>query len=288
MLGHTLRTLLAATTSSLAFLAVAAPPSAAQTAVTSCGQVVEREGYLVGDLDCTGQPEAAVEVRHRGSLDLRGFRLTGGQYTVLCSDEGVEKDGFETYRYRSCHVFNGTIDTPSLVGIVARKLAIENVTITMGDGLFALVIHSGLVLSNLTLELGDAGGILATKHVSVEGSGLTTTGGPHGVMGLGRIKLDGVTASGYGPGFASAAGSIKLAHASLSGGETAVTADKGVTLIDSTVTGHSGTAISGSHITLIGSTVTGNGLDLDADHLPKLDDASTCETSNGWDVCTND
>ena len=55
------------------------------TEVTTCGQAIAGEGFLSANLDCTGFPGDAVVI-NGGSLDLRGFTLTGGDLSgVFCS-----------------------------------------------------------------------------------------------------------------------------------------------------------------------------------------------------------
>jgi hypothetical protein len=123
-------------------------------------------------------------------------------------------------------------------------------------------------------------------RTNVIGTGLTINGGDAGISGPARIKIDGLTATGCDR-FAIVVKSMRLRHASLDGGTQGIFQSERVELQDSTMTGYSGTAIEAGRITLIDSTVTGNGLDLDAERSPKLR-RSTCETSNGWGVCTND
>jgi hypothetical protein len=263
-------------------------PVHAQTAITACEQVVQGAAYLTGDLDCPPGTEAAVEIRSGGSLDMRGFAIHGGEYGVLCSAEGVLEGDVEVYDYTGCKVFGGggTISGQSVVGIVASRLLVSDLTIDV-PSMIGLIIHSKLKLSNLTLQLGpNTLGVMIGDHVKVGGTGFTMIGGHDGIAGPGVVTLDGVTASGYDR-FAAYVRSVKLRHASLVGITRGMVDVGAVTLRDSTMTGHSGTAIEAGRIRLTDSTVTGNGLDLDADRSPKLKN-STCGTSNGWGVCTND
>jgi len=131
-----------------------------------------------------------------------------------------------------------------------------------------------------------AAGIEAGPWVRLDGTGLTLTGGHIGIQG-GRVRIDGVTASGYDAFAYGYVKAVKLSHASLTGGTRGVDGAPSVTMTDSIVTGHTGTAIHASRITLVRSTVTGNGLDLYADSRPRLR-SSTCQTSNGWGACTDD
>lgn len=45
--------------------------------VTTCGQILEKRGELVGDLDCSAFPGDAVKLENRARLTLNGFTLTG-------------------------------------------------------------------------------------------------------------------------------------------------------------------------------------------------------------------
>jgi hypothetical protein len=212
---------------------------------------------------------------------MNGFGIHGGEYGVLCAEGNG--DG---YVYEPCRVFGGgTIDGQSVVGIVASRMVLADVTIDMSDSI-ALIVHSRLTFSNVSLQLGaNAVGILAGPKVRLRGTGLALTGGDDGIVSAGGIKIDGVTAAGYGD-FTRYVGTAKLANATLGGGANGIDA-RVASLTDSSVTGHAGTAIHAERIRLTRSTVTGNGLDLDAIVRPRLRD-STCGTSNGWGVCTGD
>src|SRR5262245_51054195 len=269
---------------SLTLLVGAVDPTCAQTAVTSCGQVIEGDGYLTGDLNCGSGTEAAVQIHSGGSLDLRGFGIQGGEYGVLCAGEAQIIGGLEVFPYAPCRVFGGgTIDGQSVVGIVASFLDLADVTVR-SDASIALIIHKRLSFTNMTLQLGPtAVGIETGPKQRIDGIGLTISGGGGwvGIQG-GTIKIDGVTASGYrtfaGVGMLVRPGdtplpflrTVKLSRASLTGGSRAIDGARSVTLTDSVVTGHSDTAIKASRITLRRSSVTGNGLDLYADYRPRL------------------
>ena len=283
---------LVATMVSVACFVASTYPAHAQTAVTACEQVVEGDGYLTGDLDCPPGTEAAVELRSQGSLDMRGFSIHGGEFGVLCSGPHKMEAGVEIYVYTACRVFGGgTIDGQSVQGIDGSRVDVADLTIseaatdpTRSVPPLAITAHKGLRFTNLNLQLaGTVPGIQCLG--SVTGTGLTVTGGGFAIDGARTVKIDGVTASGY---FAQSARTVKLANASLAGGTTAISeVTRAVTLTNSVVTGHSGTAIRAQHIKLVGSSVTGNALDLHADFPPRLV-SSTCETSNGWGVCSND
>jgi len=129
----------------------------------------------------------------------------------------------EVFDYTGCTVLGGggTIAGQSIVGIVASRLTLSDVTIHMDDWI-GLIIHSKLKLANVTLALRpNALGILVGDKVKVLGTGLTISGGDDGIAGAGVVNVDGLIASGYGGTFASFLHSLKLRNASITGGAEA-------------------------------------------------------------------
>jgi len=122
----------------LAAIAVlAASVAHADSAVTTCGQELEGDGYLVGDLDCDGF-EYGVELKGNGTIDLRGFTISGGEYGIFCQ--------------KSCTVFGGgTVRDAEKDGIVAHnRLKID--AITVSDNRFAGVKGAtGALVTNAVL-----------------------------------------------------------------------------------------------------------------------------------------
>ncbi len=73
--------------SALVSLAAGVTTAAEPIAITSCGQSFKGEAFLAGDLDCSGFSGSAVVIQ-KGSLDLRGFTITGGQvHGVVCESK---------------------------------------------------------------------------------------------------------------------------------------------------------------------------------------------------------
>jgi len=118
--------------------------------VSTCGQLVSKQaGFLAGPLDCTGFAGNAVTIVN-GSLDLRGFTLTGGD------GDGIHCDG-------RCDIFSvppgGTITGAKHDGIevgsevTKGKATITDIVIT-GNGswdtfqLGAIPPDSGVVIWN--------------------------------------------------------------------------------------------------------------------------------------------
>jgi hypothetical protein len=262
-------------------LAASVPEAASQTAVTVCGQLVRGDAYLTDDLDCSPDTEAAVQLEG-GSLDLRGFTIRGGEYGVLCATTLDEE--LEIYRYLTCRVFGGGIITgQSVFGIDGRTLVVDDVTVAVDTG-FAIIVQKHLTFTNVTLQLGaDATGTYGPR-AKIEGTNLTLTGGKSGVAFTKKILLDGVTATGYSDRGISGV-TVKLRNASLTGGAYGVVAAHG-RVESSVITGSSIAGIHATFLKVIGSTVTGNALDLQSEHRPRVED-TTCDTSNGWGVCSS-
>jgi hypothetical protein len=75
----------AAWTTALCLVWIAQPAAAAPpTEVTSCGQVVVGNGFLSGDLDCSGSADAAVRLENGARLSLGGFTITADVTGVQC------------------------------------------------------------------------------------------------------------------------------------------------------------------------------------------------------------
>ena len=113
-----------------------------QVPVTECGQTVEGDAYLAGDLDCTGfqgeDPTAAMIIllSPHGRLDLRGFTLTGGNYVgVSCVKRCQPHNRCGVYQIRParCEVFDsvgGGVIAGAGVGISAESMLVQDVTLS--------------------------------------------------------------------------------------------------------------------------------------------------------------
>ena len=110
--------------------------------MTACGQTVPRRtvGYLVGDLDCTGPQTgaasvAAVFVAKRGTLELRGYTISG--LGIACGEPGTDTLGqhFLT-RVGTCTIDGGggVVADAASNGVVAKKLTARDVTIRDSGG----------------------------------------------------------------------------------------------------------------------------------------------------------
>ena len=143
-------------------IAVVAATARADVAIRECGVRFSGSGYLEADLDCSGY-RYGVEI-DGGKLNLRGFRLVGGEYGVLC--------------HGSCKVSNGTVEGAREDGIAAIKV-VKVYKVTVRENGFT----------------GVKGGVAAF----VERSELIGNARA-GVQGLRRIKLNNVVSRENGAG----------------------------------------------------------------------------------------
>ncbi len=260
---------------------------AAQTALTVCGQSIAGDAFLPADLDCTSFPGYAVTI-DRGTLDLGGFTLTGGDFGgVQCPHK--------------CNVVGpGTITGSAFAGIVA---------------------FGSLRTSNVDLTNHVAYGLECFKSCKISGG--TISGNGDGVVGGANAQLSGVTIvgnAGYGARVANGRGTASLilrdGSTVSNNGDEGVTAERKIAVYDSTVTGNAEHGLSAGlsdcsksgTVKLRNAIVTGNGTapdcgvtetcaDVASCRQPSVKDGSTCGTSyvpnsgfpgEDWNVCTLD
>lgn len=141
-------------------------------AVTACGQEFAGAGYLTGDLECTGIAGPAIVITGKGSLDFRGFSVTGGDVGIIC--------------LQSCMVNGpGTLRRPVNAGIgAAGALAVNRLLITDsgGDG---LVGYRQVRVLDSVLQ-GNGGSGVRSQRVVIRGSVITGNGKFGAVSGLKR------------------------------------------------------------------------------------------------------
>lgn len=264
---------------------VAAVPAGAQAqsaAVSTCGQIVSGDAHLTNDLDCAPTFAGSVIVEG-GSLDLRGFTIRGGEVGVLCVHPIWEENVFI---YKKCRVFGGTIADYAVAGVAAKHLDVADLVLTGGHGL-ALLAHKNLRFASVAIDmLPESGNVgLFTLKGTVKGTDLAVQGGVLGVRAR-KVDIDGMVASGSLSG-AINSNSTRLRNALLTGGGVGIDGGNHATVEDSSITGHAGEGVMARKVKLIGSTVTGNGLDIRAEKAQVLE-GSTCGTSSGLGVCTDD
>lgn len=253
--------------------------------VNTCGQIVDGdEGFLTGDLDCTGQP-VAVRVRN-GTLDLRGFTITGS--AVSC------------FGFQHCEIFSqppgGTITGSAAHGVTCDwVLRVEDVIIR-GNADLGVSCNGLTKVYRSTIDLNGAGGIEAAR-LRIFDSTVSSNGGDGlvgaehvqrctvqdnagmGVWSRGFIKVKSSTVSGNGsdgihvfsPSYASVVNRVRVLHSTVTNN-----LGHGITFSDPPPNNNIVVA------TVVGSTVTGNGL-MGAQSQNRLVVRTSIITGNGTD-----
>lgn len=117
------------------------PSPAGPTLVTYCGQSYLGHGVLAGNLDCSGYGGPALVIE-RGTLDLRGFTITGGLYYGIhclnsCWLRGpgtIQGSGWDGVRADAWLVADGVvIRNNGLNGINARNPSLASRLIVRGS-----------------------------------------------------------------------------------------------------------------------------------------------------------
>lgn len=266
-----------------ALLTTTANAASIPTTVGLCGQIVKGDAVLVNDLDCAPNLFAAL-ILESGSLDMQGFTIRGGQAGVYCVKPIWEENVFLR---RNCKIFNGTIEGSTVAAVGSKKLTIENVTIAPASGHAILLKGSSMEFNNLTMHLPSNGlGIYDSQgKAKVEGTNLVVEGGTTGIVSIKKVAITGGSFTGYGE-TAILAKAVDVTGVSFSDGEVAIYTQK-ARVTGCTVTGQTVAGVRADGMRIVGSTFTGNALDLESERSPVVQD-TTCETSNGWGVCSND
>jgi hypothetical protein len=194
-------------------VSVAVSASAQTISITACGQTVPAgmTGVLANDLTCTADETFGVAVERRGTLDLAGHTLSGGERGVRCADR--------------CAVVStggaGTISGSGYAGVsvVARqsRVKLANLGIATNATFAVLTSLSGghvdgeqvtLTGNSIAIQANVArfSGLTASgnftvfqaKQTTLENSTLSGNSN-YGITGLGaRLRNSSVTGSGSG------------------------------------------------------------------------------------------
>jgi hypothetical protein len=172
----------------------------ADTAVTSCGQSYSGAGYLTGDLACAGY--AGVTIVGRGSLDLRGFTLSGADYAILCGSK--------------CKVFGGgTVTAAWKDGIASLgTLEVADVTVT-SNGIVGLFAERKIKATDLVLADNGKGGLQVFGKLKLTDS--VVSGNGYGANANGLMQVRGSTISGNSRGGLLYASRLSLRDSSVTG-----------------------------------------------------------------------
>lgn len=172
-----------------------------EVAVTTCGQIVPKRtlGYLTGDLDCTGydggdpsmvsDTDVPVTLGFKSKLDLRGFTLTGGKYTVSCINIRAEAK-----RHGVCEVFNGTLTGATQASLLAEKAYVHDVTST-GTGVGFYLLGKKVTVENVVVTGNFADG-MRLGNATLRNATVTNNG-DNGITGN-KLKIYDSTITGSG------------------------------------------------------------------------------------------
>jgi hypothetical protein len=145
--------------------------------VTSCGQVVPRKavGFLTSDLDCTDFKGAAgaVMLEDGADLELRGFQLSGGFFSVLCGTV-LESDPTIIDTLSNCEVVGdgGSIVGALNHGILGHRVKASGLTIR---DCFEQGIEGSVIKVWDVVVTGNAGdGLRSSGRSSVRDSSVST------------------------------------------------------------------------------------------------------------------
>lgn len=238
--------------------AVSAPqPGITATEVNTCGQVVSGSAYLAADLDCTGFGGAAVTI-DGGSLDLRGFTLSGGIGNgVTCT--------------RSCKISSdppgGTVTGASSYGVFgdfaggdSAHIRVSDVIVHLnGDGIDSAAGSATVVDSTVSDNFGAIGvGVSSFKTSKLIRSAVS--GHPYaGVTGVDKIiAVDSVVSGNPGLGLWGAPRIIVRRSTVTLSGQDGIHGGA-IKVVDSTVDSNGGPGVYGiDQVRVLGSTVSNN------------------------------
>lgn len=139
--------------------------------VTSCGQHVpgHSTGFLSADLTCATQ--VGVYLGRRARLDLRGFTLAGGDFSVGC--EPFSCDSPHCVKNSRCEVFGGTLTGAGYAAIAGGRVAIHDLTISNARA-YAVLAFSRIYVANAQISATSTG-LQANKRIEIQGSTLVET-----------------------------------------------------------------------------------------------------------------
>ncbi len=256
-------------------------------AVTSCGQVVDGDGFLAADLDCSAYGPTAIQMDGNGTLDLGGFTLSAGVTNGIAC-------------FGRCTIINGTVEGAGQYGIKGfGNLVVNNLTVRGCDrGVNARRLEVTLLNS-----VDNRFGVEALKKVTVTDSSFV--GNWKAVFGARSAKLLGTTISAASTEDGSRGVNTHrraiVVDSTIGGVKYAVTATRAK--IDNSAIVDNGWGVWADAIKLIDTSVSGNGIsplcssscaDLTSTAKPRLRN-STCGTSydlnpggTNWGVCALD
>ncbi len=242
--------------SALISLAAGATPAAEPIAITSCGQSFKGEAFLTGDLDCSGFEGSAVSIEN-GTLDLKGFTITGGQlHGILCE--------------RRCEIIGGggTISSAGINGIrnAGRRITIHDLTIEE-SGVAGVGVpespprdwRSRVQVSNCRFVGNGTRGIIARSAEITDST--FSDNGRDGVFIAKSVIVTGSFFSGHSDDGVYSEGKARFIDSvSVGNGLSGVRAVRKADIIDSQIFDNDRAGVTGPRLAISNSSITDNGL----------------------------
>lgn len=266
------------TAAAVLFATTFAAPAIAAEAITTCGQILNGDGYLTGDLDCSGDAGsgATVTFTKKATLDLAGFTLTGRPNDIVTMPDGGHYGATVQCTGRCAINGPGTIvgGSTSESAVVSfgpywqgRRIEITNVTLT--GGAYGAIANR-LELHDVTITGNRTAGAWGERAEIVNST--ITDNGEIGVQNYRTATVIGSTISGHG--------------------NAGIQFSKSITLVDSDVSGNDvdpGCAISPFPCADLKATKSVSvSADSSCGSSAKLDRHDGSPTGETWGVCTND
>jgi hypothetical protein len=168
-------------TAAIALAVLAREVRAASESVTTCGQVVARDGVLAADLDCSSGTGAAVTLQRGARLHLGGFTITGNEIGVLCGGPACKIYGPGTIRR--------TVADPNTetYGVFGQQNTRVQDGVTLENWRRGVLVLGSARLNNVSIS----GSVIGALGAPIKVMGSTFTGNQHAVRGSEGTK-DGV------------------------------------------------------------------------------------------------
>jgi len=297
------REIAAAAVAVLSIIFLFASIATAATPVTTCGMVLENDGVLVGDLDCSALADSpALTIGNGHTLDLAGYTFT----TNVTDHADAYPEGNIWCPTKCAIVGPGTLRTVSGEAVVFanRKLTLRDVTVVATGTNYSL-FSWGRVSAIDSAIGGGHDGIIAGRTI-LEGTTINGVGGQAIVSYGGHVRIRSSDISGNGfdfPNYTVWAKAAKVESSTITGNAgTGIYAEKGLLVADSSITGNLAAGIyAEEHSLIVDSDVSGNCYwdgaetsceDIVACERPRLDN-TTCDVSvachgDTWGICSLD
>lgn len=246
----------------LPIVLASAQSARAATEVNTCGQAFSGAGFLSSDLDCSGFSGDAI-VLNGGSLDLRGFTLTGGNASAIYCSRGCKvvssSDGGQIV---GAAYFGINGDAADLVPGTAA-IRVENVSVS-GNVLGQIKAIGNITVVDSTIA--DTAPNIALDGIRVRVVNSTVSNSGLAIFSEGAKVIDSQIVDCASACIQNTFNSVLLKRATISGAVivgVSVLGDR-VRILDSTISDGVGAGIWAAQtvpIRVVGSTISNNGGD---------------------------